>query len=535
MSKPASPIRVPNAPAFHTRAHVRRLALAECASPAALYERTAGPGAVLLESADLGAGSGRGSYLLPVPVLRLLVRGAEVGVRALSRRAEPLLDVLRERLGARPDGDDGLRIAAPRAARDPALDDEERLRSPSVLDVVREVLGLVADDGGREPPILVAGAFGYELVDHFEDLPPRPPDPLEEPDLDLVLGLDGVFLDHVRGHVTITTRALSGPGVAEADEERAARVRCEQWAADACAVGGPPQSAGGVSLEAPAFSADFSEAGFLAAVDELLGHIAAGDVFQAVLSRALTVPSTAPPVAVYRALRAQNPSPYMFFYDLERGSLLGASPEMCLRVRDGVATLSPIAGTAARGRGPDGELDADRDVRLAVSLLLDAKEQSEHAMLIDLARNDLARICKPGTREVVEPFGIERFSHVQHLVSRVRGRLRGGLDALDAYRACANMGTLTGAPKLRAMEILRGLEPTARGFYGGAVGYVTPRGDLDTCIVIRSLRHVEGVYVVRSGAGIVADSNPGAELLETMHKAQAPLAAIAMAEGEVAR
>jgi anthranilate synthase component 1 len=167
---------------------------------------------------------------------------------------------------------------------------------------------------------------------------------------------------------------------------------------------------------------------------------------------------------------------------------------------------------------------------LAVSLLLDPKEQAEHAMLIDLARNDAARICAPGTREVERPFSVERFSHVQHLVSRVRGRLSPDLDALDAYRACANMGTLTGAPKLRAMELIREHEASARGFYGGALGYLTREGDLDSCIVIRSLRWRTGEYVTRAGAGVVLDSLPARELEETRHKSRASLLAIAQAE-----
>jgi anthranilate synthase component 1 len=192
--------------------------------------------------------------------------------------------------------------------------------------------------------------------------------------------------------------------------------------------------------------------------------------------------------------------------------------------------IRPIAGTAPRGLAPDGGIDEELDARLAVGLLLDHKEQAEHVMLVDLARNDVARVSLPGTRQVTDPFCIEKYSHVQHLVSRVRGDLLPGLDALHAYRASANMGTLSGAPKLRAMELIREIEPHARGFYGGAVGYLLQDGTFDSCIVIRSLRYKEGVYTTRAGAGIVADSKPERELEETLHKARACRLAVALAE-----
>ena len=193
--------------------------------------------------------------------------------------------------------------------------------------------------------------------------------------------------------------------------------------------------------------------------------------------------------------------------------------------------IRPIAGTAPRGFDFRGEIDAELDERLAVGLLLDHKEQAEHAMLVDLARNDVARVAIPGTRRVSEPFTVEKYSHVQHLVSGVRGELRPDLDALHAYRSAANMGTLTGAPKLRAMELIRETEPFARGFYGGAVGYLLQDGTFDSCIAIRSLRYGKGdIYQTRAGAGIVADSIPERELAETFHKARAPRLAVALAE-----
>jgi anthranilate synthase component 1 len=220
----------------------------------------------------------------------------------------------------------------------------------------------------------------------------------------------------------------------------------------------------------------------------------------------------------------------MFYLDLGDGALLGASPETCVKVEDGQLEIRPIAGTAPRGMRSDGTIDEDLDGRLAVRLLLDDKEQAEHVMLVDLARNDVARVCVPGTRRVTDPFFIEKYSHVQHLVSRVKGTLLPGLDALHAYRASANMGTLTGAPKLRAVELIRENEPHSRGYYGGAVGYLLQDGTFDSCIVIRSLRYKDGIYLTRAGAGIVADSVPERELAETNHKARACRQAVALAE-----
>jgi anthranilate synthase component 1 len=279
---------------------------------------------------------------------------------------------------------------------------------------------------------------------------------------------------------------------------------------------------------------DVSDEAFKSSVEKFLSHVLAGDIFQGVLSRGLWMESAAPPLAVYRALRSRNPSPYMFYVDLGDGELLGASPETCLKVERGQVMIRPIAGTAPRGLGPDGRIDEELDARLAVSLLLDTKEQAEHAMLVDLARNDVARVSVPGTRQVTEPFCVEKYSHVQHLVSGVKGALLPGLDALHAYVASANMGTLTGAPKLRAMELIRETEPNARGYYGGAVGYLLQDGRFDSCIVIRTLRHRNGRYLTRTGAGIVADSVPERELEETIHKARACRVAISLAEGRQA-
>ena len=493
---------------------------------AALTDEGRTPGSCLLESADRNARAGLRSLLFPEPLLRLTADRTTIRVRALGHRGLPLLLPLAARVPGAVVQAGCLEAPTLRSHPHPGLDDRERLGSPSVLDAVRALLRLVEDTHPEaDLPILVAGALTFELVDHFEALPPRPPDPFQEDDLDLVLVADSLVVDHARSEIIITTRALMGEGLDGDPEARSAEHRLDRFAAaipEACRTRAP--DAEPPTLDSLPAAVNAQDPLFEDGVRRVLDHIQAGDVFQCVLSRTIEVESAAPSMAVYRQLRRHDPSPYLFHFDMARGSLLGASPETCVAVHDRMVSLSPIAGTAPRGSTPQ----VDR--RWEIGLRLDAKEQAEHAMLVDLARNDVARIAVPGTRRVEEALQIARFRHVQHLVTRVVGVLHPDLDALDAYRASANMGTLTGAPKLRATEIIRGLEDTARGYYGGAMGYVTARGDMDTCIVIRSLRHREGRYTVRAGAGVVRDSDPARELAETTSKASTPLLAVLLAE-----
>jgi anthranilate synthase component I len=263
---------------------------------------------------------------------------------------------------------------------------------------------------------------------------------------------------------------------------------------------------------------------FEASVVKIQEHIAAGDVYQAVVSQRFETTTAAPPFDVYRALRHVNPSPYMFFIRMGGQSIIGASPEMLVRVEGTHVETHPIAGTRRRGTTPD------EDVRLADELRRNEKERAEHVMLVDLGRNDLGRVCQVGTVRVPQYMALERYSHVMHLVSRVEGQLAEGRDRLDALVATFPAGTVTGAPKIRAMQILGGLEPTRRGLYGGAVGYLDFAGNLDFCIAIRTIGMVGGVAQVQAGAGIVADSNPTAEYEETRDKARALIQALEMAE-----
>ncbi len=493
------------------------LPLSAGTSPLGLLRRLRGEGReglALLESADLLGD--RGTPRQSILVIRALVRlgvdaRGQASVAPLCDGIEPLVDELR------------ARVESAASATAGALESAAALREPEpTLDAVRAAAGLIADHTEVPFPPGVVGAFGYEIVDRFEPLPPRKPDPADERDASFVVVGDVVVFDHRAGQVHVITRGMPWEAAAVARARHSAAVELaksaaedQQYPADVAPVDATP---------------DVEDAEFLNAVRTLREHIGAGDIFQAVVSRGLQIDSGADTLDVYGALRQRNPSPYMFHLDLGDGVLFGASPETFLRVEDRVVEIRPIAGTVPRGFAADGGIDPDTDARLALSLLLDDKEQAEHAMLLDLARNDIARVSQPGTTRVTQQFVVEKYSHVQHLVSRVQGDLRDDLDALHAYRAAANMGTLTGAPKPKAMELVRGLEPHARGYYGGAAGYLLQDGRFDSCIVIRSLRYRNGSYVTRAGAGVVWDSIPERELAETEHKSVACRQAIAMAE-----
>jgi anthranilate synthase component 1 len=275
-----------------------------------------------------------------------------------------------------------------------------------------------------------------------------------------------------------------------------------------------------------AVESTLTEESFRSMVEAAKDHITAGDIFQVVLSQRLGARIGGDPFSLYRRLRHVNPSPYLFFLETPRRTLAGSSPETLVRVEGGTAINRPIAGTRPRG------LTADEDEALWDELVNDPKERAEHVMLVDLARNDLGRICEYGSVTVDEFMTKEMYSHVMHIVSEVRGRLKSGMDAMDVLAASFPAGTLTGAPKIRAMEIIEALEPDARGAYGGVVGYWSHRGDLDACITIRTLEIEQDVAYVQAGAGIVADSDPGLEYQESLNKAAAALKVLSPGEEE---
>lgn len=405
------------------------------------------------------------------------------------------------------------------------IDEEARLKSTNQMDVIRVVA--FAFKLASKPFRVTCGLLGalsYDFIDQFEKLPANESDILKNPDYELYFA-DNIFLmDHAtgRGHIVVN--------VLVTDDDRQEIIADAQkslnryFQASSLDVPQPREFEGQL---APA-STDTDQAAYEQMVATAKDHIIEGDIFQGVLSRTITEPCPYEPLDVYKRLRALNPSPYMFYLNTQNTILLGASPELNLRVSgtgQQEVEIRPIAGTKPRGR-TNGKIDPDTDVRYEAELKLDRKELAEHMMLVDLARNDIARVAEPGSRAVSEMLITEKYESVMHLVSNVKGLLRKDLDALSAYLATMNMGTLTGAPKIEAMKILRQLEKNKRGYYGGAVMYLTVDGQFDSCITIRSLQIKDNVAYIRVGAGIVHDSNPKSEFDETQHKAGSCLKAI---------
>jgi anthranilate synthase component 1 len=380
------------------------------------------------------------------------------------------------------------------------------------------------------PPLTggAIGYFSYDMVRLAERIPAAGRDDTHTDDAALMFFLGLVAFDHVRQRVWII-RNVQIPTRATARALRAAYdAAAREIARTRRALERPEPPAPRRKPAAPKLrvTSNMTRRQFLAAVRRTKQYIRAGDIFQAVLSQRFSarLPRAADPFEIYRALREVNPSPYMFYLRLSDTTVLGASPEMLIKVQDRDAFYRPIAGTRPRGR------DDAEDRRLAEEMLADPKERAEHIMLVDLGRNDLGRVCDYGTVRVADLMTVERYSHVMHLVSNLRGRLRADVDCFDALMACFPAGTVSGAPKVRAMQIIDELEPTRRGIYAGAILYLDFSGNLDSCIAIRTLVAKDGVAHVQAGAGIVADSVPGREYEETVHKAGALLAALRASE-----
>jgi len=368
------------------------------------------------------------------------------------------------------------------------------------------------------------GYLGYDAVRFMGQLPDGNPNELGTPDM-AFMATDAVLVfDHVsrKIQVVINTPVDGDPGLAY----DAAVARIEDIVARLHRDAGlrPLSELDILAAPTPAFQANVSREEFLRAVVRAQEYIAAGDILQVVLSQRLRSGLRRDPFDVYRVLRSVNPSPYMFYLHFGDHQLVGSSPEVMVRLEDGRAQLRPIAGTRPRGATPE------EDQRLAAELLADAKERAEHVMLVDLGRNDLGRVCRYGTVRVDQLMTVERYSHVMHIVSNVSGELAPGQTAFDLLRAAFPAGTVTGAPKVRAMEIIDELETTRRGPYAGAVGYIGFSGNMDSCITIRTVVVQNGHAHVQAGAGVVADSDPEREFDETLNKAQALLKTIALAE-----
>ncbi|MFQ5428509.1 MAG: anthranilate synthase component I [Thermodesulfobacteriota bacterium] len=373
------------------------------------------------------------------------------------------------------------------------------------------------------------GYIGYDVVRHIEKLPQIAEDDLGLDDMYLIFTDTLLVFDNVEHKIKVVSNAFveEGADVAALYNDCLARIEglVEALRTGAAESRNNTPAASHTTEEEShgVISSNFRREDFLKAVETIKEYIRSGDVIQAVLSQRFSTSLPARPFDIYRALRVVNPSPYMFFLRLGDLHLVGSSPEILVRVEDGDVNVKPIAGTRKRGR------DEAEDLQLEKDLLSDPKELAEHIMLVDLGRNDIGRVSESGTVQVSDLMNVERYSHVMHIVTDVHGRLGDGSDALDAFSACFPAGTLSGAPKIRAMEIIDELEPCRRGVYGGSVGYLGYGGNLDMCIAIRTMIIKDGKVYVQAGAGIVADSHPEKEFEETENKARGLLKAIEMA------
>lgn len=466
---------------------------------------------VLLESADIESKKNTKCLAVLEAAVRVTCRGNTVDAVPLTDAGKRIVERLQTQLA---DYFDGERFIFEPST---AIDERERLKAPSNALVLRELQQNAGYQGTHVP--LLAGGFAFDYLETFEVLPKVTEGPNTYPDYEFVVAETVLVIDHTTQTAEVET---IGPNI----ESIVAHIETFEPPAET-----PRADEGELVVTATTTDADFRQQ-----TERMQSHIYSGDIYQVVPARSFVAPCD-DAYSAYRQLRATNPSPYMFYVRGENYELFGASPESNLKFSadNREVQLYPIAGTRPRGLNSDGSINHELDIRAELDMRTDAKEIAEHTMLVDLARNDLARVAVPATRKVADLLQVDRYSRVMHLVSRVTATLHPDFDALDAYRACMNMGTLTGAPKLRAMELLRGIEGVRRGSYGGAVGYLAGDGSMDTCIVIRSAFVANGTAVVQAGAGVVRDSQPQKEADETLHKAYAVLHAIALAAGKTVK
>ena len=369
------------------------------------------------------------------------------------------------------------------------------------------------------------GYLAYEAVNYFERLPSPDSDPLGLPEAVFMVTTTFLIFDHVRNKIRVVSHADLDGDVSQGYSQAIERID-EMVARLEAPLKPPPRSSDTGAFQKPPVASNIPRERYEEMVERIKRYIVDGDVIQVVPSQRLSRPTAAHPFQIYRALRTINPSPYMYYLELDDFHIVGASPEMLVQVENGTVVTHPIAGTRRRGADPE------EDAALEEELLASEKERAEHIMLVDLGRNDIGRVSKPGTVEVTELMIVVRYSHVMHIVSHVAGKLRDGYTCYDALRACFPIGTLSGAPKIRAMEIIAEMEPDKRGPYAGAVGYVDFSGNMDTATTIRTLVIKDGMAYVQAGGGIVFDSTPEAEYQESLDKASALFRAIEEAEAD---
>ena len=465
--------------------------------------------ACLFESVIGGEKVGRYSFLASQPAERFAAKGSQIQWTT------------------------GLDTDQPQTQRRQATDPLDEFRG-HFRHRVAQIEGLPPFIGGA------IGYAGYDVVRYVEKLPEHSVDDRQLPDLDFAFYHTLCVFDHVAKTITVVT--LADCRSVENDESAATVYNAASKSVDqvveklasrdpdqTAPLGewNPDQWADSQAMKSLQVTSNFTREAFEDAVRTCVEYIRAGDVFQVVPSQRLTVETDVDPLEIYRSLRVVNPSPFMFFVRTPECVLVGCSPEIMCRVTDGIVTVRPLAGTRPRGA------DAKEDKALEKELLADPKERAEHVMLVDLGRNDVGRVAEFGSIELTEVMVIERYSHVMHISSEVQGKLREGLDAFDALKAALPAGTVSGAPKVRAMEVIDSIEPHRRGPYGGAVGYIDYRGNMDTCIALRTMVIQDGKVHVQAGCGVVAESDPSAEYEETLNKARALLSAIELTVARV--
>ena len=516
---------------------------------------------VLLESADIASKQHLTTIAVLAASAQITCTGDTVTLKALDTTDGPqALKAVAQELSSAVtrQSDSELVLHLPSMAEDSA-EEHARLRERSTMEPLR----ILTDQVVAHPHLpLVAGAVAFDYLGTYESLPSVADGANTCPDYLFFNARIILVVDHPTGSCQLVGASLDAAQLSaqmdaleaalnelpaqapSAPAEQAAPAQQTTPAASAHQQAASPEAQATAAASAPAQAAEdtitayptMSDADFCELVAKMQQHIAIGDAYQVVPSRGFVI-DCPQPLQTYRYLHDADPSPYMFYIATDDFELFGASPESSLlhSAKTGQVAIRPIAGTRPRGFAPDGSIDHELDIRLELELRSDAKEVAEHVMLVDLARNDVARISAPGTRKVTQLLRVDRYSRVMHLVSEVTGQLASDLHPLDAFRASMTMGTLTGAPKLRAAELIRQYEGTRRGSYGGAVGYLRGDGELDTCIVIRSAFARGGKAIVQAGAGVVSDSVPQREADETAHKASNVLRAIAAAQGKPLR
>nr|WP_136251934.1 anthranilate synthase component 1 [Ningiella ruwaisensis] len=511
------------------------------ADPLLGFKALAKPNSILLESAEIDSKDNLKSLILVDAALRIECKGQHVMVESLTPNGESLIDLLSSSLNHfvikqtdlnqestvqlnHPSDDANRTLFLQFPKLDQNTDEDSRLKQSYVLDVLRSLQREIHALRAHPHAVFLGGVFAYDLLASFEQLPDVKQGNNSCPDYVFYLAETLVLIDHQACSTEILGSVFSGENVAQQYFDIQQRLEIlKRTLENASNEHFLPSHVPTIED----LKVDKSDEQYCDDVLTLKEHILDGDIFQVVPSRTFSLPCTDSMLA-YKRLKQTNPSPYMFYLYDQHFVMFGASPESALKYekQSNQVEIYPIAGTRERGKRADGSIDLDLDSRLELNLQQDEKEKAEHIMLVDLARNDVAKVSEPGTRYVKDLLKVDRYSHVMHLVSRVVGQLRNDLDALHAYQACMNMGTLTGAPKISAASLIRDTEQCTRGSYGGAVGYLNGQGDFDTCIVIRSAFVKNEIAYIQAGAGVVKDSIPQSEADETRAKAQAVIHAI---------